>query len=94
MQILQQTLGPEGIATYVNPSELIKRLASSMGMDVLGLVKSEDELAAEQQQQQQMAMAQQAMASPMADPQKQAMAAATQQEMAMAQQQPTEDVPA
>lgn len=93
MQILQQTIGPEGIATYVNPSELIKRLASSMGMDVLGLVKTEDELAAEQQQQQQMALAQQAMASPMADPQKQAMAAATQQEMAMQQAQPPDQQP-
>jgi len=91
MQILQQTLGPEGIATYVNPSELIKRLASSMGMDVLGLVKTEDELAAEQQQQQQAAMAQQAMAAGMADPQKLANADATRQEMAMQQQQPTEE---
>jgi hypothetical protein len=88
MQILQQTLGPEGISTYVNPSELIKRLASSMGMDVLGLVKTEDELAAEQQQQQEMAMAQQAMASPMADPQKQAQAQAIQAEMAQPPQEP------
>ena len=89
MTILQQTLGPEGIATYVNPSELIKRLASSMGMDVLGLVKTEDELAAEQQQQQQMMLAQQAMASPMADPQKQAEAQAIEAEMAAPPEQAT-----
>lgn len=89
MQILQQTIGPEGIATYVNPSELIKRLASSMGMDVLGLVKTEDELAAEQQQQQQMMLAQQAMASPMADPQKQAEAQAIEAEMAQQPEQAT-----
>lgn len=92
MTLLQQTLGPEGIATYVMPSELIRRLASSMGMDILGLVKSEDQLAAEQQQQQEMAMAQQAMASPMADPQKLATAAATAQQMA--EPQPTEPPPA
>lgn len=77
MQILQQTLGPEGISTYVLPQELIRRLASSMGMDIIGLVKTEEQLATEQQQQQQQAMAQQAMAAGMADPQKLANAAAT-----------------
>ena len=82
MQILQQTLGPEGLAQYVIPSELIRRLSSSMGINPLGLVKTEQQLAAEAQQQQQMAMAQQAMVSPMADPQKLANAAATAQEMA------------
>jgi pyruvate/2-oxoglutarate dehydrogenase complex dihydrolipoamide acyltransferase (E2) component len=82
MQILQQALGPEGITTYVMPSELIRRLAASMGMDIIGLVKTEEQLAAEQQAQQQMAMAQQAMAAGMADPQKLANAAATTQEMA------------
>lgn len=87
---LGQTMGPEALATYVNPSELIKRLAYSMGIDILGLVKSEEELAAEQQQQQQMAMAQQAMSSPMADPQKLANAAATAQQM---QQPPAEQAP-
>lgn len=81
MQILQQTIGPEGIAQYVIPTELIKRLASSMGIIPLGLVKSDQQLAAEQQQQQQAAMAQQAMQAGMADPQKLATAAATVQEM-------------
>lgn len=85
MTILQQTLGPEGITTYVNSSELIKRLAAAMGLDIIGLVKTEDELAAEQQQAQQMAMAQQAIAAGMADPQKLANAAAIEQEMASAQ---------
>lgn len=81
MTILQQTLGPEGITTYVMPSELIRRLAASMGMDIIGLVKTEEQLAAEQQQAQQMALAQQAMAAGMADPQKLANAAATTAEM-------------
>lgn len=82
MQILQQAIGPEGITTYVMPSELIRRLAASMGMDIIGLVKTDEQLAQEQQAQQQMAMAQQAMASGMADPQKLANAAATTQQMA------------
>ena len=77
-----QTMGPEALQTFVNPSELIKRLAYSLGIDTLGLVKTEDQLAAEQQQAQQQAMIQQAMASPMADPQKLANAAATAQQAA------------
>lgn len=92
MTILQQTLGPEGITTYVNSSELIKRLAAAMGLDIIGLVKTEEELAAEQQQAQQMAMAQQAIAAGMADPQKLANAAAIEQEMASAQQAPSEEL--
>jgi len=82
MQILQGTLGPEGVATYVMPSELIRRLAASMGMDIIGLVKTDEQLAEEQQQQQQMAMVQQAMQGGMADPQKLANAAAMTQQMA------------
>ena len=97
MTILQQSLGPEGIATYVMPAELIRRLAGAMGMDIIGLVKTDEQLAQEQQQQQQMAMVQQAMAAGMADPQKLANAAATSQEMAQpmpAEQPPTEDMAA
>lgn len=60
---LGQTIGPEAMATYLNETELIKRLAYSMGIDVFKLVKSEEELAAEQQQAQQQAMMQQAMQS-------------------------------
>lgn len=92
MTILQQSLGPEGIATYVMPAELIRRLAGAMGMDIIGLVKTEEQLAQEQQAQQQAAMVQQAMASGMADPQKLANAAATSQQMA--EPQPTEQPPA
>ena len=96
MTLLQQTLGPQGIATYVQPSELIRRLAAAMGMDTLGLVKNDEQLAAEQQKQQQMAMAQQAMAAGMADPQKLANAAAVTQQMAAppVEDQPIEQPPA
>ncbi len=43
-------MGPEAIAQYINPDELIKRLAAAQGIDVLNLVKSMQELQQEQQQ--------------------------------------------
>ena len=90
VQTLGQTMGPESLATYVKPSELIKRLAYSMGIDIVGLVKSEQELMQEMQQQQQLQLAQQAMQSGMADPQKLANAAQMQQEMQDPTETPTE----
>lgn len=90
---LGQTMGPEALAQYVKPPELIKRLAYSMGIDTLGLVKTEDEIAAEMQQQQQAAQQQQMMASSISDPQKLATAAATAQQMQMAAQQQAEQQP-
>jgi len=90
VQTLGQTMGPEALAQYVKPSEMIKRLAYSMGIDIVGLVKSEQELMQEMQQQQQQALVAQAMQGGMADPQKLANAAQTQQDMQMAQEQPPE----
>ena len=64
LQTIAQTMGPESIAQYVNPEEVIKRLAAAQGIDTLNLVKSQQELQAEQQQQmqaqQQMALTEQA----------------------------------
>tara|TARA_R100000234_G_scaffold54085_2_gene32416 strand:- start:1 stop:1596 length:1596 start_codon:yes stop_codon:yes gene_type:complete len=54
MGTVAQTLGPEAILKYVNPGEAIKRLAASQGIDVLNLVKTEEQLQQEMQQQQQM----------------------------------------
>ena len=85
---LGQTMGPEALATYVKPNELITRLAYSMGIDVLGLVKSEAELQAEQQQQQEMMMASQMLNAGAGDPQKLANAAATAQQMQQPEGQP------
>ena len=90
VQTLGQTMGPEALAQYVKTSEMIKRLAYSMGIDIVGLVKSEQELMQEMQQQQQQALIAQAMQGGMADPQKLANAAQTQQDMQMAQEQPPE----
>ena len=55
MQTIAQTMGPEAIQKYINPDEVVKRLAASQGIDVLNLVKSKENLQAEMQQQQQQA---------------------------------------
>ena len=74
---IAQTMGPDAMMQYINPEEVIKRLAASQGIDVLNLVRSMQEIQAEQQamQQQQMDLEQQklsveAMKSPMGDPTK------------------------
>ena len=54
---IAQTMGPDAITKYINPDELIKRLAAAQGIDVLNLVKSVQELQAEQQQAQEQAIA-------------------------------------
>ena len=75
---IAQTMGPEALMRYVDPSEYIKRLAAAQGIDVLNLVKTEETLQQEQQQlaeaQQTQALTEQAgqiMSSPMMDPSKQ-----------------------
>ena len=49
---IAQTMGPEAIQQYINPDEVIKRLAAAQGIDVLNLVKSVQEIQQEQQQAQ------------------------------------------
>ena len=46
-----QTLGPEALLKFINPTEAIKRLAAAQGIDVLNLVRTPEEL---QQQKQTM----------------------------------------
>jgi len=77
LQVVATTMGPEAVQKYINPEEVIKRLAAASGIDVLNLVRSMQEIQAEQQQAQQMAMQQQqaelgvqAMKTPMMDPTK------------------------
>ena len=50
---IAQTLGPEALMQYINPSEVIKRLAAAQGIDALNLIKSDQQLAEEAQQAQQ-----------------------------------------
>ena len=74
---IAQTMGPEAIAKYINPDEVIKRLAAAQGIDVLNLVRSMQEVQEEQQQQAQQAAEMEAvkgapnmMKAPMLDPSK------------------------
>jgi hypothetical protein len=91
LQVIAQTMGPEAIQQYINPDEVIKRLAAASGIDVLNLVKSMQELQQEQQQameQQQMMAAQEQQPQMAAVEQKREQAA-----MQMMQQQPPEQIP-
>ena len=47
-----QTLGPDNLMKYIDPSEAIKRLAAAQGIDVLNLVKTEEQLQQMQEQAQ------------------------------------------
>ena len=89
LQTIATTMGPDAITTYINPDEVIKRLAAAQGIDVLNLVKTVEE----RQQEQQQAAAEQAeleaikgtpalMKAPMLDPAKNPQ---------MAQQQPPQE---
>ena len=48
-------MGPEAIMQYINPAEYIKRLAASQGIDILNLVKTQEQVQGEMQQAQQAA---------------------------------------
>ena len=76
---IAQTLGPEALMQFINPSEAIKRLAAAQGIDVLNLVKTEQEIQQEAQQAQQAAAQQslidqagQMAGAPLVDPTKNA----------------------
>jgi len=75
---VSQTMGPESIAKYIDPTEYLKRLAAAQGIEVMNLVKDEQQMQAEMQQQQQQAAQQELVkqagqfaSSPMMDPSKQ-----------------------
>ena len=74
---IAQTLGPEALMQYINAQEAIKRLAAAQGIDVLNLVKTEqqmaDEMQAAQAQQTQQSLVDQAgqlAGTPLMDPTK------------------------
>jgi hypothetical protein len=48
-----QTLGPEALMKYIDPSEAIKRLAAAQGIDVLNLVRTAEQLEQMKQMSQQ-----------------------------------------
>ena len=93
---IAQTLGPEALMKYIDASEAIKRLAAAQGIDVLNLVKTQQQLQEEMQQQQQMQQQQalvdqagQLMSNPLMDPSKNPAAAEISEQIA--QQQPPVD---
>ena len=85
LQVIAQTMGPEAIGQFINPDEVIKRLAAASGIDVLNLVKSVQELQSEQQQQ--MAQQQEMMAMQQAPQMAAVEQRQAQAEMQMMQQQ-------
>ena len=95
---IAQTLGPQAMLQYLNPDEVVKRLAAAQGIDVLNLVKSMDQRQQDQQQameqQQQIEMTKQAAAmqsAPINDPSKNpALAQQLEQQQAPPQQPPIE----
>ena len=77
IQTIAQTMGPEALQGFTNPSEAIKRLAAAQGIDVLNLVKTDQQIQQERQQLQQQQMsasllsqAGQFAGSPLMDPEK------------------------
>jgi len=74
LTMISQTMGPEATQQYINPEEVIKRLAIAQGIDILNLVRGMQEVQQEQQQavqqEQQAELAKAQMGSPMMDPSK------------------------
>ena len=77
LQTIAQTMGPEAIQKYINPEEVIKRLAASQGINSLNLVRTPEEVSQSNQQQFQMQeqleltkQAGQLASQPMLDPSK------------------------
>ena len=71
---ISQTMGPEATQQYINPEEVIKRLAAAQGIDILNLVRSMEEIQGQQAaaQEQEMALeeAKVSNSDPMNDPSK------------------------
>jgi hypothetical protein len=71
---ISQTMGPEATQQYINPEEVIKRLAAAQGIDILNLVRSMQEIQGQQQQEvqqaQQVELQKAKIGSPMMDPSK------------------------
>ena len=92
---IAQTLGPEALMKYVEPLEAIKRLAASQGIDVLNLIKTQEQLDQEMQQAQQQQVQQsltdqagQLAGTPMMDPTKNPQLAAEMEQQLMGEEEP------
>ena len=73
---VSQSLGPDIMRQYMNVDEAIKRLANSIGIDTVNLVKTQEEIQDEMEAMQQQQLIQHlgpaALGSPLLDPQKNA----------------------
>ena len=74
---IAQTMGPEAIQKYIDPTEYLKRLAAAQGIDYLGLIKTPQQMQGEKDEQMQQAQQQsltdqagQLASAPMMDPSK------------------------
>ena len=92
---IAQTLGPESLVKYIDPTEAIKRLAAAQGIDVLNLVKTPQQLQGDMQQQQQLGIqrslvdqAGQMASAPLMDPTKNPQAQELAQQFQQQQQPP------
>ena len=77
IQTVAQTLGPEALMKYIDPTEAIKRLAAAQGIDVLNLVRTgeqlqqlKEEVQADKSQQSLVDQAGQLAGTPLLDPSK------------------------
>ena len=61
LKVITGTLGPEAVMQRLNIGDVITRVGTALGIDMKGMIKTEEQIQAEQQQAQQMAMMQQAM---------------------------------
>jgi hypothetical protein len=52
LQTVSQSLGPEIMMKFINPDEAVKRLAAAQGIDILNLVKTQEQQNAEMKQMQ------------------------------------------
>lgn len=64
LQTVGQAMGPEALAQYINPTEFLKRLAASSGIDTLNLIKDASTMEQETNQMKQ-DMAQQSLMNQM-----------------------------
>jgi len=53
LQTATQILGPEAVLGYTNASDVLKRLGVGFGIDMKGLIKTEEQVQQERQQAQQ-----------------------------------------
>jgi hypothetical protein len=83
--ILRQLLGPDTVTRFMFVNVLIQRLANSLGIDTVGLIKTQQQIQDEARKAAEAQQREALLRSPAGDPQRLANAAATVQQMAQPQ---------